>query len=323
MKFVVIITVILLNFEVFGQKTIELYEGLPPFSKSTSLKDSIVQFGEMVWMPRIITPKITIYLPNKNSNTHRAVLICPGGGYTGLAVKHEGHDIAKKLQSKGIAGIVLEYRIPFTEFIDQKNKEIVPLMDAQRAIQLIRENANKWAINPNKVGVMGSSAGGHLASTLGTKFSKTLIPNPKNTKIRPDFLVLLYPVISFADSITHHGSRFNLIGELPLKEFQDLSKDWRTADDLLRPLPLKSEKVLEFSSERNVSSTTPPSFVIHAVDDDVVPIHNALLFVSALHQNKVNVETFFYAKGGHGFGLDNPTAEKDWIEKCIPWILKI
>lgn len=295
----------------FAQQSISLYDGVAPNSKPTNLKDSTVSWGTITFMLRVIQPELTIYLPEKSINTGMAVVICPGGGYTGLAIEHEGHAIAKKLQANGIAGFVLKYRLPNAELVT--NKEIVPLQDAQRAIQVVRENAAKWGINPHKIGIQGNSAGGHLASTAGTHYQKEQISNPKKTSLRPDFLILNYPVISFADSLTHEGSRFNLVGELDVNKLQN-------SENKHKALPISTEKIKECSNELQVTSNTPPTFITHAVNDDVVPIQNSLLFIAALQQNKVPVESFFYAKGGHGYGMDNPTAEKEWIENCIKWL---
>ena len=311
----------IISFSTVAQKVLPLYYGLAPNSIPTNLKDTATQYGKMSWTLRVITPTLTEYLPEKSKATGFAVIICPGGGYTGLATGHEGADMAKKLQENGIAGFVLKYRLPNAEFVN--NKEIVPLQDAQRAIQIVRENAAKWGLNPKKIGILGSSAGGHLASTAGTHFMKEQIPNPKNTSLRPDFLVLCYPVISFADSITHKGSRYNLIGEMPLEEYKELTKDWQTAEKNVEKLKVDETKKLEYSNERQVTANTPPTYIFSAIDDDVVPVQNSLLFIAALQQNKVPVESFFYARGGHGFGLDNPTTKEEWIDKCIPWILKL
>lgn len=302
----------------FAQQTISLYDGVVPNSKPTNLKDSTVSWGTIKFMLRVIQPELTIYLPEKSINTGMAVVICPGGGYTGLAIEHEGHAIAKKLQANGIAGFVLKYRLPNAELVT--NKEIVPLQDAQRAIQVVRENAAKWGINPHKIGIQGNSAGGHLASTAGTHYQKEQISNPKKTSLRPDFMILNYPVISFADSLTHYGSRYNLVGEMSADELKKIMNDWKNSEKTLKSLPISAEKIKEYSNELQVTSSTPPTFITHAVNDDVVPIQNSLLFISALQQNKVPVESFFYAKGGHGYGMDNPTADNEWIENCIKWL---
>lgn len=291
----------------FAQKTIPLYEsGQIPNAKSTPIEETVQtwQDGETTirFIQNISTPDLTIYLPQGEKNTGIAVIICPGGGYAGLAIDHEGHDIAKKLNEQGVAGFVLKNRLPDPKIVD--NKEVVPLQDAQRAIQIVRENAKEWNLDPNKIGIAGSSAGGHLASTAGTHFQKILIDNPKETSLRPDFMVLNYPVISFADSLTHGGSRDNLIGGMNGEE-------------------LKEEMIVEYSNELQVTEATPPTFITHAVDDEVVKVQNSLVFIAALQQKNIPVESFFYAKGGHGFGMYNSTAEVDWIDACINWLLAI
>ena len=303
---------------IFAQKTIPLYKGKAPNSKPTSLADTALIIGKMTFILRVIKPELTMYLSEKNKATGMAVIICPGGGYSGLAIGHEGHDIAKRLQENGIAGFVLKYRLPNAEWVD--NKEFVPLQDAQRAIQLVRENAREWGINPDKIGIQGNSAGGHLASTAATNFLKEQISNPKKTSLRPDFLILNYPVISFADSLTHYGSRFNLIGEMPYQELNKILKDWQNSETTLRPLPVSADKIKEYSNEFQVTPQTPPTFITHAVNDDVVPVQNSILFIAALQQNRVPVQSFFYAKGGHGYGMDNPTGEVDWMESCLKWL---
>lgn len=309
-----------------AQKTVPLYNGKIPNSKNIAgVTDSIVTFPigtkAIHFVLRVANPDLTIFLPEKSKNTGIAVIICPGGAYWGLAIDPEGYDIAKKLNERGIAAFVLRYRLPNEEY--DENKQIVPLQDAQRAIQLVRENAKKWGINPNKIGIEGNSAGGHLASTAGTHFKKAYIDNPLKTSLRPDFMILNYPVISMADSITHMGSRYNLIGEgLSHTELNAIINDRKTSEEKLKDLPVNSEKIKKFSSELQVTEDTPPTFITHSVDDNVVKIQNSILFMAALQKNKVPVESFFYAKGGHGYGIDNPTSEIDWIDPCLNWILK-
>ncbi|WP_207209601.1 alpha/beta hydrolase [Flavobacterium sp. 140616W15] len=155
-------------------------------------------------------------------------------------------------------------------------------------------------VNPNKIGIQGSSAGGHLAATTGTHYTKSYIDNPLKTNLRPDFMILTYPVISMTDELTHMGSRNNLLGK-----------------------NASAEEIKEFSNELHVTSETPPTFITHAIDDNDVIVQNSLVFIAALQKNKVPVESFFYANGGHGFGMDNPTSDVQWIAHCIDWILKI
>jgi acetyl esterase/lipase len=326
MKKIVTLTIaIWLQLTGYAQQIIPLYPtGQIPNAKAEVAEithtfpagDKTIRF-----LVNISTPELTAYLPAKEKANGMAVIICPGGGYSGVAIDHEGHDMAKKMRENGIAGFVLKYRMPKSTIVD--NKEFVPLQDAQRALQIVRENAAEWGVNPRKVGIAGSSAGGHLASTAGTHYRKMLIDNPKNTNLRPDFMILNYPVISFADSLTHYGSRYNLVGDMPAEELEKLLADWRYSEENLSKIPVSEEKKREYSNELQVTPDTPPAFVTHAVDDDVVKVQNAILFVAALQKNKVPVETFFYAKGGHGYGMDNPTSEVDWIDNCINWLLKL
>mgnify|MGYP001619327510 CR=1 FL=1 len=310
----------------YSQQVMPLYEASKmPNAKPSAPPENLLSFpaGERTirFITDVSSPELIAYLPDQKIATGMAVIVCPGGGYSGVAIDHEGHDIAKKLSENGIAGFVLKYRMPKTSLVE--NKEFVPLQDAQRAIQIVRENAKNWGINSRKIGIAGSSAGGHLASTAGTHYQKALIDNPKGTSLRPDFMILNYPVISFADSLTHYGSRFNLIGDMPLAELEKIMQEWQTSEQKLATLPVSPEKVAEYSNELKVTPDTPPVFITHSVDDDVVKVENAILFVAALQKNKVPVETFFYANGGHGYGMDNSASEVDWMENCIAWLLKM
>ena len=195
----------------------------------------------------------------------------------------------------GVTAIVLKYRIP--NDTTMVNKEIGPLQDAQRAIQLIREHAQAWNIDSNRVGIMGFSAGGHLASTAGTHFKKAVIDNKENRSLRPDFMVLLYPVISFSDSLAHMGSRNQLINKTP-----------------------SAEKIQEYSNELQVTPQTPPTFLVHASDDKTVKVQNSINFYLALLANKVPAEMHIFPHGGHGFGMDNPTTKTQWMESLQNWL---
>ncbi|TXH29688.1 MAG: G-D-S-L family lipolytic protein [Cyclobacteriaceae bacterium] len=298
----------------FAQKEIPLYSGdVPNSSKATVPIDTSVTHNvgpnKIDILHGVITPTLTLYLPDPARATGTAVIICPGGGYFILATSHEGHDMAKKFNEVGIAAFVLKYRLPRKELMP--DKRIGSLQDAQRAIQVVRENAKQWNINPNKIGILGSSAGGHLASTAGTHFEKAYIDNPNNISLRPNFMILNYPVISFSDSLTHQGSRMNLIGHADAavrgsKKFQELG------------MPL--EDVELFSNELQVTPKTPPTFITAPLTDNVVPVGNTFAFIAALQQHNVPVETFIYESGPHGFGMYNPTAKEQWIDACLRWI---
>lgn len=282
----------------YSQKTIPLYPGTIPNSKPVKDKEhSEISPEGILIISSITRPTLSIYLPPKEIATGKAVIVIPGGGYHIVAGSHEGTDIAKKLNEAGITAFVLKYRIP--DDSSMVKKEIGPLQDAQRAIQIVREHAKEWALNPKQIGVMGFSAGGHLASTAGTHFQKAVISNKNQINLRPDFMVLVYPVISFTDSIGHIGSRDNLLGKKP-----------------------SPEKIKYYSNELQVNAQTPPSFLVHAKDDDAVPVQNSIEFYNALKKNKVETSMYLYEKGGHGFGLNNSTSQVQWIDMVIDWIKK-
>ena len=279
----------------FSQQVIPLYKQGIPNSKPTKDEESSKTENGMLIISNISRPTLTLYLPPKAKANGTAVVICPGGGYWINAAGHEGAAIAKKLNEWGIAAFVLKYRIPNDAIM--LNKEIGPLQDAQQAIKLVRDNAMAWQVNPNRVGIMGFSAGGHLASTAGTHYKHVVIPNTENTKLRPDFMVLGYPVVSFQDNIGHIGSRDQLIGKNPSQQKKD-----------------------EYSNEMQVTDDTPPTFLVHAGDDDAVPVQNSIVFYDALQKHHVPAEMHIYQAGGHGFGLNNKTTKDQWIERLRNWL---
>jgi acetyl esterase/lipase len=279
-----------------AQQIVPLYTGPVPNSKpSTNIERQEKTDSGMEIIHKISIPTLTVFLPDKSSPHGTAVIICPGGGYHINAIKHEGTDVAKKLNEWGIVAFVLKYRIPGDEIM--LNKEIGPLQDAQQAIRLVRENAAKWKVNPNRLGVMGFSAGGHLAATTATHFGKPVLESAGNINVRPDFLILGYPVISFTDSIGHIGSRDNLLGKSPSRE-----------------------KIIEYSNELQVTSETPPTFLFHASDDDGVKPANSIVFYESLLKHKIPAELHIYEKGGHGFGIDNPTSDEKWMDSLRNWM---
>jgi acetyl esterase/lipase len=238
--------------------------------------------------------EIYVYLPRKESNTGAAVVICPGGGYIMEAISHEGFEMAQWLAARGIAGIVLKYRLPY-------GHHVIPSEDTRRAIRMVRMNAEKWGIHSGKIGLAGSSAGGHLASTAGTRFDNG---NPSSddpverVSCRPDFLLLLYPVITMKEDFTHMGSRTNLLGE---KYDQNL--------------------VEQYSNELHVTATTPPTFLVLADDDKTVPPRNSVEFYTQLKKNGVPAEMHIYAKGGHGFGMTKKNIPADnWPDLFLDWM---
>src|SRR3954451_18304893 len=251
------------GFTVFSQQEMNLYEGeIPNARKVDTAKNVLIEaprpYGRSYFT--VVMPNLTLYLPAKAKNTGAAVIICPGGAYFVEATALEGDSAAIRFSEAGIAGIVLTYRLPNPSYVE--NKEYVPLQDAQQALILVRQNARKWGIDPNRVGIMGSSAGGHLASTVGTHFQKCYAPNPNNISVRPDFMILNYPVISMADSLTNFGSRYSLIGPgLQPGEMEQSWKDPKKAEEKYRTTSIPQEKIEAFSNELHVTSNTPPTFI--------------------------------------------------------------
>jgi acetyl esterase/lipase len=281
-----------------AQQIIPLYGDHIPNSKpvkDAEQSDPGKPPGSHQSLSRVSRPTLTIFLPSKEKATGAAIVICPGGGYVHLAIDHEGFEVARRLNEMGVAAMVLKYRLPSdSTMID---KTIGPLQDAQQAIRLVRQNAAAWGVDAGRVGIMGFSAGGHLASTAGTHFSKAYIDNKDNISLRPDFMILGYAVISFSDSIGHRGSRDNLLGHHP-----------------------SEEQIRDYSNELQVTPQTPPTFLVQAGDDKTVKVENSLNFYAALHRNGVPAEMHIYPGGGHGFGLHNPTTNDEWIERLQHWL---
>lgn len=279
-----------------AQTEVLLYEGAIPNSKPTVNKEKSVITDGKLRISKISIPTYTLYIPTTPSVKRTAVIIFPGGGYSLTASGHEGIAVAKALNDMGVTAILIKYRMP--DDTTMINKEIGPLQDAQQAILLARENAEKWNIDPTKIGILGFSAGGHLAATAGTHFMESLIPNPNHTSVRPDFMILGYPVISFQDSMAHAGSRNNLLGINPTQEKKDL-----------------------YSNELHVTNQTPPTFLVHASDDAGVKVANSILFYQALVANHVKAEIHTFQNGGHGFGLVNKTSQDSWLDRCKFWMI--
>lgn len=236
---------------------------------------------------------ITVHRPTETNGT--AIVICPGGGYGTLVTAPEGHGIAAWLNRHDITGVVLEYRLP-------AGRPLAPLLDAQRAIRTVRANAKAWGIDPSRIGMMGFSAGGHLASTAGTHFddgNATAASAVDRLSCRPDFLILVYPVIVMGDK-THVGSRANLLGKNP------------------------SPQLLEqFSNERQVTSRTPPTFLAHAQNDKLVPPDHSKAFFEALQAQKVPAQYLELPSGGHGLnGYQGPMWHA-WQEKSLVWLAEL
>lgn len=295
------LTILCLTTILSGQNyTINLWpDGVPMSINDTSYHEFSKDNNGWFRIGKVTDPTITVYLPENCPENTPAVLICPGGGYARLAMDHEGTEVAEWLNSIGIAGIVLKYRLPSDDIM--KDKKTGPLQDAQRAMRIIRKNAGKWNIDASKIGVMGFSAGGHLAATLTTQYDKKVY-DAQNISARPDFSILAYPVISMQDSLTHMGSRKNLLGDNPSQKDTD-----------------------EYSNELHVTENTPPCFLIHSSDDGTVNYLNSVLFYEALIRNHIPSEMHIFPFGGHGYGLATrkngpkiwPSNLEDWFKRLL------
>jgi acetyl esterase/lipase len=243
-------------------------------------------------------PTLTIYVPAPEKATGAAVVICPGGGYGALAMDHEGHQIGQWLNSFGVAGFIVKYR--------HRNSGAgyghpAPLQDAQRALRTVRSRAKEWGVDPNRIGILGFSAGGHLASSAATHFHESFYDAKDQidrVSCRPDFAVLIYPVIAFGEPFTHMGSQKNLLGA--------------EADPAL---------VEKMSSEKQVTPQTPPTFLLSTWEDTAVPAENSIAFYLALRKAKVPAEMHIFLKGPHGFGLGKDRgAVSAWPMLCQKWM---
>ncbi|MGO4918569.1 prolyl oligopeptidase family serine peptidase [Maribacter spongiicola] len=245
---------------------------------------------------KVSQPTLTPFLTDASIANGTAVIICPGGGYTHLAINKEGYKVAKWLNTLGISAFVLKYRMPTDETMTDKT--LGPLQDAQEAMRMVRKNAKRYNIDASKIGILGFSAGGHLASTLSTHFNDTVYEHDASISARPDFSVLIYPVISMKDGVTHAGSKRNLLGENP-----------------------SEERINQYSNALQIQNTTPPTFLVHATDDTVVPVENSLEYYNTLKQYNVPAELHIYENGGHGFGLGVSGTNANWPNDLKQWFL--
>ncbi|MFN2453338.1 MAG: alpha/beta hydrolase [Pyrinomonadaceae bacterium] len=280
-----------------AQEFIPLWEkGKMPDSKGMELKDDIR--NERIY--QVGSPGFYAFFPSRQENKGAAILICPGGGYSHLAYVISGTQLAKWFNTLGISAFVLNYRLPNSP--DVKQREIAPLADAERAMRIIRANAEKWQIEPDKIGVMGTSAGGHLAATLGTATEDFAKINDELDKFpfAPNFMILVSPVITMGEH-AHAGSRKNLLGENP------------------------SQRLIEkYSLEKQVTPQTPPAFIVHAADDKTVDPRNSLMFYEALLDKKVSASLHIFPNGGHAIALrNNPGSTQAWTTLCEMWLVEM
>ena len=276
------------------QKEMPLYPAGVPNAKTTPA--TYIEKNDKGWVTGVSLPTITPYLPERGTANGAAIIIFPGGGYAGLSMENEGSSVAEAFNKFGVTAFVVKYRLPSDEIM--VDKTVGPLQDAQQAVLMVRKNAAKFDIKPDKIGIIGFSAGGHLASTEGTHFNKPVIEDKDNISVRPDFMMLLYPVISFG-AMAHVGSRENLLGKNPSADLLNL-----------------------YSNEKQVTSNTPPTFLVHSGDDNVVPVQNSLMFYDALLSAKVKAEMHIFEEGGHGFGINNQKSKDKWIDWAKNWLIE-
>ncbi len=273
-----------------------LYSGSIPNSKPSSVQEATTLDGSNPHITNVVQPTLTVFLPDRAKATGTSVIVCPGGGYSFVSMGNEGYDVAKRLTEMGVAAFVLKYRLPNAQ--SQPDPSLAPLLDVQQALRLVREQAPRYGLNPDRIGVMGFSAGGHLAAMAATRFARPVGVNPGAASVRPAFAVLVYPVISFRDSLSRSGD---------------------TREHLLGPTPAVGS-VRQFSAEYQVTAQTPPIFLVHAQDDATVSVQQSILFYQACLRHRVPVEMHLYPKGGHGFGLTNASTKEPWIERMQAWL---
>lgn len=281
-----------------SQEVLKLWPdgAIPNALPNVSITEKAETTDGILRISNVSVPTLTAYLPPKGKATGAAVMVCPGGGYSILAAGHEGEDIARWFNQMGITAFVLKYRLPDPKIMT--NQHEVPLMDALQGLTLIRQQASRYGIDPAKIGIMGFSAGGHLASTVSTHYHRPPA-SARPDAARPNFAILLYPVITFGEK-AHTGSR----------------------DKLLGTLNKSPELIADFSNELQVSAQTPPTFLVHSEDDKGVPVENSILYYLACLKHNVPAEMHLYPKGGHGYGLRTQKfgSLNSWPSACQAWL---
>jgi acetyl esterase/lipase len=294
MRSVITAAMLIATLQVCSQTVIPIYNGDIPNNTGFRYKEVQFDWGKnMDGYLKVTVPTLTVFTPPADKANGTAVVICPGGGYFAVGYIAEGSKIAEEFTKHGVTAFVLKYRLPSDSIMIDKS--VGPLQDAQQAVKLVRDRAAEWKINPGRVGIMGFSAGGHLASTEATHYNDAYIRNDEKTSLRPDFLILIYPVISMCDEYGHIGSRNNLLGQNP-----------------------DPEKVRYFSNELQVDGNTPPTWITHTGDDTIVPVENSIRFYQALIAHNVPAEMHLYPSGNHTFVLKLDTCE--WMKPLFSWM---
>lgn len=273
-----------------AQQVIPLYEGLPPGSlpvEDIETAERSTSGNKRLFVTNVTRPTLTVYLPEKPAASGTAIIICPGGGYSRLSIEDGGYEAAKVFADAGIAAFVLKYRTQragaYTDY------RTAPQADLKQAMEIVYRNAGAWNIDTSRLGILGFSAGGHLTAMAAT------FPGQR----KPAFTLLIYPVISFMDSLTSptSGSRGNLLGKR-----------------------ISEEDKISYSPELHISSTTPPSFIVHAKDDSTSLAGNSIAYYSGLKSRQIPAELLLYEKGGHGFALYNKAEKKYWFPAAVKWL---
>lgn len=282
-------------------ETVPLWpEGAPGAIENSEYTEELNK-GDENWpmqrLARIKDPRIDVYLPSPETATGGAVVICPGGGYGIVAHEHEGVDVAKWFNARGIVAFVLKYRLPSAKIMEDPS--IGPLQDVQAAIRLVRRRAEDWKVDSQRIAVMGFSAGGHLAGSAATLYDEDVYPVLDAISARPDLAILVYPVASMQAEITHGGSVKNLLGAEPSQAQRD-----------------------RFSAELQVDAHTPPTFLLHSADDGTVPVENSLRMATALKAHGVSFELHVFPHGGHGYGLAPGRTDglERWPDLLATWL---
>lgn len=280
-----------------NKEIIPLWNKIPEEIQTTDYSEKIDydDNGIVKKVKQVTQPTLTAYFADPQKSNGTSVIICAGGAYGYLSIYKEGYKIAEWFNSLGINAFVLKYRLP--NDLIMKDKSIGPLQDAQEAVRIIRRNADKWKLNPNKIGVIGFSAGGHLASTLATHYDDKTYTPTDTISARPNFSILIYPVISMQNGITHEGSKTNLLRLNPT-----------------------NEQINNYSNEKQVTAATPIAFLVHATDDKSVPVENSINYYLALKKQNVAAELHLYQSGGHGFGLGIKGTNQFWPSTCEKWL---
>jgi len=271
---------------------IELWKNGVPNSINTADYEEI--YEEAIGrISKVTNPTLTVFVPENPNGT--SIVICPGGGYAYLSIKKEGYETAQWFNSLGVTAFVLKYRLPSDDIM--QNKSVGPLQDAQESVRYIRRNAEKWQLDGDKIGIIGFSAGGHLAANLSTKYDENTYQSKDTISAKPNFTLLIYPVISMTEEITHKGSKNNLIGNKP-----------------------SIEMIEKFSTEKQITAQTPPAFLVHASDDLGVPFENSIAYFLGLKKHKIPAEMHLYQNGKHGFGLGVEGTSLHWTKHCEAWL---